>query len=165
MKTLLILRHAKSSWKDRGVDDHDRTLNERGKRDAPRVGEVISEIQFIPELVFSSTAKRARKTAEAAALAFDFEGDIALDERLYLATPDELMAFLREIPEPCERAMIVGHNPGLEEFIAAILRTIIPMPTAALAVIELSIENWSDLSFDTEARLMQSWRPKQERAA
>lgn len=165
MKTLLVLRHAKSSWKQRGIDDHDRPLNARGKRDAPRAGEVIRTLDLVPELIFSSTAKRARKTAERAVLGMDWEGDLALDALLYLATVDDLLVFVREIPEPSASALIVGHNPGLEEFVALLAHAMVPMPTAGLAVLSLEIDHWADGSRGMNSRLVQCWRPKEDRPA
>jgi phosphohistidine phosphatase len=163
MKTLLVLRHAKSSWKHEGLADHDRPLNKRGQRDAPRVGEVIASYGLVPELVFSSSARRAWKTAEAAAQAMEFEGDIAVDRRLYLASPLELIEFVREIAEPSASAMIVGHNPGLEEFAATLIGSITPMPTSALLVLGFDVPTWANASLEGGAKLVRTWRPKEER--
>ena len=85
MKTLLVLRHAKSSWNDPALDDHERPLNKRGRRDAPRMGELVREYGLIPDVVISSDAVRARLTAEAVAEAARYPGEILLDPRLYMA--------------------------------------------------------------------------------
>ena len=85
MKTLLVLRHAKSSWNDPALDDHERPLNKRGRRDAPRMGELVREYGLMPGVVISSDAVRARLTAEAVAEAARYAGEILLDPHLYLS--------------------------------------------------------------------------------
>jgi phosphohistidine phosphatase len=85
MKTLLLLRHAKSSWKDSALDDHERPLTKRGRRDGPRMGELMRQYGFILDMVISSDAVRARLTAEAVVETARYAGEILLDHRLYLA--------------------------------------------------------------------------------
>ena len=85
VKTLLILRHAKSSWKEEGIDDLERPLNKRGKRDAPRIGTLLREKDLVPDLILSSSAERARKTTELVAQESGFEGNIMVDRDLYAA--------------------------------------------------------------------------------
>ena len=82
MKTLLILRHAKSSWKEQDLPDHDRPLNKRGKNDAPRMGKLLKDEDLIPDLIMSSTAVRAKKTAELVAKACKYKGKIVLNHSL-----------------------------------------------------------------------------------
>jgi phosphohistidine phosphatase len=79
MKTLLVLRHAKSSWNDTSLDDHERPLNKRGRRDGPRMGELVREHRLTPDIIISSDAVRARRTAEAVAEAARYAGEIVLD--------------------------------------------------------------------------------------
>ena len=117
MKTLLVLRHAKSSWNDPALDDHERPLNKRGRRDAPRMGELVREYGLIPDVVISSDAVRARLTAEAVVEAARYVGEILLDPHLYLACPADILSLLRTVREKAETVMIVGHNPGLEELV------------------------------------------------
>src|SRR4029450_11617432 len=95
MKTLLVLRHAKSSWNDPALDDHERPLNKRGRRDAPRMGELVREYGLIPDIVISSDAVRARLTAEAVAEAARYTGEIMLDQHLYMASPADILSLLR----------------------------------------------------------------------
>jgi phosphohistidine phosphatase len=116
MKTLLVLRHAKSSWNDPALDDHERPLNKRGRRDAPRMGELLREHGLIPDVVISSDAVRARLTAEAVAGAAGYAGAIVLDPRLYLAGPADILSLLQRVRGKAETVMIVGHNPGLESW-------------------------------------------------
>jgi phosphohistidine phosphatase len=162
MKTLLILRHAKSSWKDEEVGDHDRPLNKRGKRDAPRMGERLKEADLQPELIISSTAKRARKTASKVAHQCGYQGVIELHGTLYLAPPGAYLEALRHVDDAIHRVMIVGHNPGLEQLLAMLTGQQVLLPTATLAHVELAVDHWSDLDTQTRGSLVQLWHPDRE---
>jgi phosphohistidine phosphatase len=161
MKTLLALRHAKSSWDDAALDDHERPLNKRGRRDAPRMGELVREHGLIPDVVISSDAVRARLTAEAVVEAARYAGAILLDRRLYLAGPADILSLLRTVDEKAETVMIVGHNPGLEELVAQLTGDWQNLPTAALAQIVLPIDRWRDLNLSSRGTLVGHWGPKE----
>ena len=161
MKTLLVLRHAKSSWDDAALDDHERPLNKRGRRDAPRMGALVREHGLIPDVVISSDAVRARLTAEAVVEEARCAGEILLDQRLYMAGPADVLSLLRTVGEKAETVMIVGHNPGLEELVAQLTGDWQDLPTAALAQIVLPIDQWRDLKLSTRGTLVGHWRPKQ----
>ena len=161
MKTLLVLRHAKSSWSDPALDDHERPLNARGRRDAPRMGALVREHGLIPDVVISSDAVRARLTAEAVVEAARYGGEIRLDPRLYMAGPADILSLLRTVGEKAETMMIVGHNPGLEELVAQLTGAWQDLPTAALAQIVLPIDQWRDLTLSTRGTLVGHWRPKE----
>ncbi len=160
MKSLLILRHAKSSWKVLDLADHDRPLNERGKRDAPRMGHLLRDENLVPSLVLSSTAKRARKTAAKVAQACGYEGHIQLDDRLYHADCQAWLEVLREVPEENDRVLGVGHNPDLEELLELLTGCSEAMPTAALAHVALPIASWQQLPDEPEGKLVHLWRPR-----
>ena len=161
MKTLLVLRHAKSSWKSDDTDDHDRPLNKRGKRDAPRIGDLLKEANLSPDLIICSTAKRARKTAAKVAKNCGYQGVIELKGTLYLAPPDEYLAVLRDVDDANERVMIVGHNPGLEQLLAMLTGQPIELPTSALAMVDLDIPRWNIISRDALGQLIDLWRPRE----
>jgi len=161
MKTLLVLRHAKSSWNDPALDDHERPLNKRGRRDAPRMGELVREYGLIPDVIISSDAVRARLTAEAVAEAARYAGEILLDPHLYMASPADILSLLRTVREKTETVMIVGHNPGLEELVAQLTGERQDLPTAALAQIALPIDQWRDLKPSTRGTLLGHWRPEE----
>ncbi len=163
MKTLLILRHAKSSWSNAHLTDHDRPLNARGKQDAPHVGRVLKEHNLVPDLIITSTAERALATAEAAAIHSDYAHALKTDRRLYHAPPSAYLTVLRELGQGPDRVMVVGHNPGLEDLIGHLTGTAEFMPTAALAQIELPLNHWSDLTDTTQGKLIWLWRPKEEK--
>ena len=162
MKTLLILRHAKSSWSDPKVADRERTLNPRGRRDAPRLGELIKQLGLDPDVIISSDALRAQLTAETAAAAMSFAGEVQLERALYLADPDEIIAVLRAVEPPsAAKVMVVGHNPGLEQLIERLTDEPHELPTAALAQIVLPIDRWRDLTLTTAGKLAGLWHPRE----
>ena len=161
MKTLLILRHAKSSWRDESLTDHDRPLNERGKRDAPLMGRLLRAQGLEPDAVVCSTAKRARKTASKVIAAGDYGVTVELRKELYHASPDVYIEVLQEQADPCSCVMVVGHNPGMEGLLAILTRRDEMFPTAALAQVELPIDRWRDLAMNTHGTLVQLWRPKE----
>lgn len=161
MKTLFLMRHAKSSWKDETLSDHDRPLNKRGRKDAPRMGQLFLEQGFRPEVWLSSTALRARTTAEILADTTGFEGEIELRPDLYHAQPEDYIAAIREVDDTMDSVIVFGHNPGLEELLAGLIGREETLPTAALAQVELPIEHWKDLDSKTQGRRIHIWRPKE----
>ena len=144
MKTLVLVRHAKSSWSDPALTDKDRPLNERGKRDAPAMGKRLADAGVKPDLILSSSAKRARKTARilAKALDYDFE-DIRLDDGLYAVEADDLLEVVRRLGDKPDCVMLVGHNPELTELAHRLSSRIAYMPTCAVAVFEFDTRSWS----------------------
>ncbi len=163
MKTLLLMRHAKSSWKDPQLTDHERPLNKRGKRDAPLMGQLLHERRLVPQQIISSSAVRARQTAESVAESSGYAGDIMYLDRLYLAEADEYIQALREVPDQFDRVMIIGHNPGLETLLQILSGKIEALPTAVIAHIELPIHHWAELSHEVDGKIVQIWRPKEVR--
>ena len=161
MKTLLVLRHAKSSWNDQALDDHERPLNKRGRRDAPRMGVLVREYGLIPDVIISSDAVRARLTAEAVAEAARYAGPILLDPHLYLACPADILSLLTTVRENAGTVMIVGHNPGLEKLVEQLTGERQDLPTAALAQIGLPIDQWRDLELSTRGTVVGLWRPEE----
>ena len=160
MKTLLILRHAKSSQTDE-LADHDRPLNARGQRDAPRVGRLLRAQDLEPDRVLCSTAKRARTTATEVIEGSGYDPPVELLEELYLASPSTHIDVLRrQIGEP-DCLMIVAHNPGLEELLAMLVGQYLALPTAALAQVELPLDQWSQLSTDVRGELANLWLPRE----
>lgn len=161
MKTLLLLRHAKSSWANDRLSDYERPLNDRGRHDAPRMGELLRKQGLLPDLIVSSSAKRAATTAELVAISTSYDGDIRYTERLYLAEPETYIALARQVPDDCGIVLMVGHNPGIEELLERLTGQAERMPTAALACIELPIAGWSDLKTEKQYPLREVWRPKE----
>ena len=161
MKILFLLRHAKSSWDNASLADFDRPLNERGNNTAPFMGEVMTRREYTPSIVISSPANRAASTAKLVKESAGFNSDIRYDDRVYEASPNSLRQVVSELDDAFESAMVVGHNPGMEGFIRYLTGEIEAMPTAALAVVELNIDSWSEINGDT-GKLAEVIRPKDE---
>lgn len=147
MKTLLILRHGKSSWADGSLDDHDRPLKKRGRRGARSIGTQLREAGITPDLVLSSTARRARATARRCLEAHGAEARLELTRDLYGS------GARRHIEEIGRRArdrdsvvMVVGHNPDLEDLVALLTGEPVRLKTAYLAAIALEISDWAELA-------------------
>lgn len=143
MKTLLVMRHGKSSWDDPSRDDYDRPLKKRGRRAAELIGAEIQRRGLTPDLVISSGAKRARKTAAATATAVGYAGRIELTDRLYFNGVEGYLDSLAEVDDAVERVLVVGHNPHVEGLTARLTGEQVTFPTAALAVIELDTDAWA----------------------
>ena len=161
MKTLFILRHAKSSWEDADLADFERPLNERGLKTAPFMGEVMARKGFAPSVILSSPAVRAKQTALLVKDSGGISGELRFDDRIYEASPQRLLQVASEIDDAFRSAMLVGHNPGIEGFIRFLTGQLEPMPTAALAVIELDIDKWGETVAGC-GELRAIYRPKDE---
>lgn len=160
MKALYLLRHAKSSWENSGLDDFDRPLNDRGLKTAPLMGETMRERDFLPEIIVSSPAKRAKQTAELIKDSAQIEGEIVFDARIYAASTSELLLVVSELNDENECAMMVGHNPGFENLVRVLSGKFETMPTATLAVLELEIEKWNEITPGC-CNLIEVLRPKE----
>jgi phosphohistidine phosphatase len=163
MKTLLLMRHAKSSWKDSKLDDKERPLNKRGRSDAPIMGQILIDRELIPQCILSSSALRARQTAEAVIESSGYPGEVTYLDQLYMAEVEGYIAVLRELPDDVERVMLIGHNPGLETLLQILSGSIESLPTAVLAHLVLPINQWSQLTAETQGQLVDIWRPKELR--
>ena len=161
MKTLLVLRHAKSSWKDDSLADHDRPLNKRGKQEAPIMGKLIRDMDLVPDLIFSSTAKRARSTVELVVEESGYEGDVVYSRELYAADSEATIKSLSELADEYDRVMVVGHNPGLEQLVEELTGEYQPLSTASLALVQLPIQSWAELLGEDKGKLENIWRPKE----
>jgi phosphohistidine phosphatase len=144
MKTLFLLRHAKSSWDNPDLTDFERPLNERGLRAAPQMGHYIKKQNIKPDVVISSPAVRARDTAELIIKSAGLKVELRFDARIYDATWLDLLRVIASIEDEKETAMLIGHNPGFEETVFRLTDEQIKLPTAALAKINLEIERWNE---------------------
>jgi phosphohistidine phosphatase len=146
MKTLFLIRHAKSSWDDTGLPDRDRPLNDRGRRDAPKMGERLAKRDVKPDLILSSPAMRAVKTAEIIAKKLDYRRkDIVVDDRLYAVAADDLLDVIHKLDDKLERVMLFGHNPELTELAHRLSSKITHMPTCAVAEFTFDAKSWSKI--------------------
>ncbi len=149
MKTLLILRHAKSDRSDPRLADHDRPLAPRGEADAPRMGAALAALGIRPDAIITSTAARARDTARLVATAMGYDGPMIETGRVYAASSDELLAVLRDAAGDHDPVLLVGHNPGMEVLLGLLIAGAgaevgVRMPTAALACLTFDADTWRD---------------------
>ncbi len=147
MKTIILVRHAKSSWKEASLEDHERPLNKRGERDAPHMAKVFCKKNISVDLIVSSTANRALSTANEFAKQLAYNKDqIEREKQLYLAEPNDMMDYVASIDDAINCVMLFGHNPGITWF-ATILsgHHFENIPTCGIAAVDLKIDQWSDL--------------------
>jgi len=148
MKRLILLRHAKSSWSEDGLSDSERPLSSRGERDAPRMGTRLRERRIRPDVVLTSPALRARRTAMLFAQALDYPADgIRVDSSLYLAAPEEILAAVALQADAADCLLVVGHNPGLTELTNLLLPDLelANLPTTGTVVIDCATEHWAEI--------------------
>jgi phosphohistidine phosphatase len=160
MKTLYLLRHAKSSWKEPELSDFDRPLNGRGREAALLVGHYIRKKKMRLELLLCSPAERARQTAALVRESSRLALEMRYDERIYEADVARLLEVVSQIEESVSVAMLIGHNPGLEELLELLTGEAHHMPTATLACVSLDVEKWSKAR-ERAGRLDCLLRPKE----
>jgi phosphohistidine phosphatase len=165
MKQLYLLRHAKSSWKDSSLPDHDRPLTGRGRRAAKTIARHLREQGIEPELVLCSTARRARETLDRIEPALGTPA-VRVEDDLYAASAGALLERLRSIPDTVESVMLIGHNPGLQDLALDLARPspaarelATKYPTGALATLAFQASSWQELDRDT-AELVALVRPR-----
>lgn len=154
MLSLILWRHAKSSWEGAGIADHDRPLNARGNRAAPLVASLMKERDILPRRILCSTALRARETLAALLGHLRRDTDIALRRDIYEAGPQDLLDLIRRQPDVDGALMVIGHNPTFED-LAATLIAPAPLaeassgsvfPTAAAALIAFDADDWGGIA-------------------
>jgi len=165
-KTLLLMRHAKSSWDDSGLDDFDRPLNKRGKRSARALAPLIAAWQ--PHWIGCSTAKRTRQTLLPILDELPTPCEVSLSPALYESNEAAYLRMLRALPSPIDRALVIGHNPVMEDLTRLLIGSAEPraldrisekFPTGTLVVLECAINRWSDLAPHC-ANLLDTIRPR-----
>ncbi len=145
MRTLLLLRHAKSQNAEAGLPDFDRALNDRGRKEAQAVGTFMRKQSLRLDLVVSSPARRARETTELVLASADLPVEVRYDQRVYEAGPLRLLEVLSQIEEERNTVLLVGHNPGFEELVRLLTDRLEHMATGTLAKIDLEAVGWSKL--------------------
>jgi phosphohistidine phosphatase len=151
---LMLLRHAKSERAELGQRDHDRTLNKRGRDDAPKIGAYMARHDFLPDLAFVSTARRTRETWDRVAPELGAEPKVTYDDRLYESVPDSILSVIKETPAAAQTVLVVGHNPGLHDTARLLIasgdvelreRLNEALPTSGLVVIDFAGKDWRKL--------------------
>ena len=147
MKKLVIMRHAKSSWKDSTLNDHDRPLNKRGERDAPAMGKRLANRSVSPDLIVSSTAVRAITTARAVAETIHYDiHKIVQSRKLYLADLDQLIQIIQKLDNDLELVFLFGHNPGMTELANHLGTTpIVNLPTCGFVELHYDCNSWKEI--------------------
>jgi len=164
MKHLTLLRHAKSSWQDPALDDIDRPLNGRGKRNARLMGQRLAILDETPKVIISSPAKRARRTAELVAEALHYpESAIRFEPCMYEADVGTLLELVSQLDNVWQDVMLVGHNPGLTE-LANLLApcNLDNIVTCGLAKIAFENASWSELRFNSGHLLLYDYPKKSQ---
>jgi phosphohistidine phosphatase len=164
MKTVLLMRHAKSSWKDNKLQDIKRPLTKRGKKDVPFMGQILVDKELVPQLILCSTAVRARSTAEIVAEKCNYKGVITYLDTFYLAEPVVYANALCSIPDEIERVMLIGHNPGLEGLLQIMSGQVESLPTSGIAYLVLPISHWNEINRQTHADICELWRPPEKKS-
>ena len=145
MKTIYLMRHAKSKRGPEYETDYERPLAKRGKRDAARMGAYLAEHDLLPELIVCSSAERARDTAVRFAEAADYQGEMWFQERLYFTDDQVYLELIWALDDTLASAMFVGHNPATESVIETLSGVYATMPTAAVACVQFEVETWADV--------------------
>lgn len=154
MLRLTLLRHAKSSWATPRVSDEKRPLNDRGKAAAPLMGRFMAEKKILPDLVLCSAAVRTRQTADAALAELPKKPRTLYEDELYLADEDRLLARLRQVKKGVRHVLMIGHNPGFQNFAVALIgegdaddieAISEKLPTAAVVEISFAVDKWADI--------------------
>jgi phosphohistidine phosphatase len=154
------MRHAKSSW-ETGLDDHDRPLNKRGEAAAPRMGRWLRTQNVVPDLILSSTAARAHRTAELVAGEFGNAVEVRSLKQLYLPLPQDIVEVVACEAGDAPTVLVVAHNPGVSSSVEEFSQIATVMPTAAAAVIDFNFSTWSDLLVEARGELRHFWRVKE----
>lgn len=160
LRQLLLMRHAKSSWDNAHMSDHDRPLAPRGKKAAPEMAEWLTKNHFVPELIRCSTATRAKETAELVNCYLPKEVPLEVFGGLYHAPPETLKILAAQVDGSIGRVMIVAHNPGMYELLSQFTEKDTPFPTAAIACLETECESWQQF-FSRKPKLKFFVTPKE----
>jgi len=160
-RRLILMRHAKSSWKQEAATDHERCLNRRGRRDAPRIARELRRLGWWPDLVLSSDSQRTRETWELMSAETDPPTAARFSNQLYLAGLDEIEEVVRQVPNRVSTLLVLGHNPGWEEAASVLSGVECEMTTGNCALLESEYLQWhGSCSVQAGWRLVDMLRPR-----
>ncbi len=162
MKTVFFIRHAKSSWEDSSLSDHDRPLNNRGIRDAPFMAKVLNGKGHIPQQIVCSSANRAQSTALYFAKEFDVKvEDVLIRSKIYEAFPEQVMEVIQDLDDEFSQIFIFGHNPAFTSILNNFTDDYIAnLPTCGIGRVSSNVDRWSDFAF-SNGELKELFYPKQ----
>ena len=160
MRTLSLMRHAKSDWEHPGLSDHDRPLNRRGQRAVPRMADWMEATIGVPDMILASSAARVQQTTQGLVDGWADSPLVCTLESLYLATPDSIMKTIQSDGLESQHLLVIGHNPGMQLLACDLSRQPLEFPTAAVAVFQVDIRSWSDRFGPEQSTLVGYMRPK-----
>ena len=161
MKTLLLMRHAKNDWNRPGLSDHDRPLNDRGRRAAPQMAHKLCESGLQVDIILASSAVRAQETVELLQQHWSPTVEVLTRSALYLASPQQIMAEVQCLHDSWHSALVVAHNPGLAALVSQLAKQDLEMPTAAVAVFQFNVDRWSKILTDGAPKMISQWKPRE----
>lgn len=161
-KVLLILRHAKSSWKNKKVNDHDRPLNKRGRKEAVKMGEYLKNMNLMPDTIITSSALRAIETTTLLCRQSGYNGLVEVNFSFHEGNTTSYLQSISTSHEDKDMLLIVGHNPTLEQLISLLTNKTVRLPTCTLVQIKLNIANWNKVIHHSGSKpeIVNIWRPK-----
>ena len=145
MKKLYLIRHAKSDWSNSSLDDFDRPLNNRGKKNAPFIGKILRTKNIHPDLIISSPAYRARETTRKIAKKINYKNEIMYNENIYEASLKTILEIVNFIDDEYDNVFIVGHNPGLNMLAFYLIDFNNNLPTSGVLEIEFNCKSWREV--------------------
>jgi phosphohistidine phosphatase len=159
-RTLILMRHAKSDWSQAGVADHERALNARGRRSAPLIAEKLIESSINVDVILASTAVRVQETVQLLQQSWARQAEVLTERSLYLASVETLTATVQGSHDSWNSIMLVGHNPGMAEFVSLLAKQYLDMPTAAVAILTSDIGSWHGSVRSGNWKLQAFWKPR-----
>lgn len=159
-RTLVLMRHAKSDWGDPDLPDHDRPLNRRGRRDAALMAGWLMDEVGLPDLVLCSSAARTRETARLMESAWGSRLTVCPARDLYLAPPEQILRVIRTDGGDAASLLVLGHNPGIADLVSMLCEEPREMPTSAVAVFDVDVDDWGHLRSPDQVSLRSQMRPK-----
>ena len=160
MKTLVLMRHAKSDWSSANLADHDRPLNARGNRAAPRMAQLLQDEQVAVDVILASSACRVQQTLQHLTETWAGEAVVMTEPSLYLASVSEIKSHIDVLHDSWNSAMVVGHNPGLGAMLCTLSDQDLDMPTACVAVLQADTTSWRDSIRKCKWHLHAYWKPR-----
>ncbi len=160
-KQLILMRHAKSDWGSPDLADHDRPLNKRGRAAAPQMADWLLQQGFVPDRILCSSAVRTQQTAERMLPQWDSDVAVQVNGDLYLASPERILHSICSDAGDAACLMVLAHNPGMQTLVSHLADNYLSFPTAAVAVFELDIDDWSQWDPDRGTRCVAIQRPKE----
>jgi phosphohistidine phosphatase len=160
IKTLLLMRHAKSDWKQPGLADHDRPLNTRGQQSAPAMANHLRQTGWQVDIILASSAVRVQQTVALMREHWSAEVDVLTVPTLYLASPQQIMVEVQSLHDSWNSALVVAHNPGLAHLVSQLTGREIEMPTAAVAIFKFDADSWQSLWQGKPPVLCEFFKPR-----